>query len=149
VPHTVFHPTASDPGHLLSVHTVTDPRPGRVGIEVVGEVDDRTAPALEVCLWSQGGQPGVRELVVDLAGVTYLGTAGVEVLAQAGRRCRSRGVRLVVRTGGRRAVLRALRLSGLGGLVDPEEPRRPTVRGTAAAPVRALAGHDVVAAARQ
>jgi hypothetical protein len=119
VPHTVFHPTVSDPGHLLSVHTVTDPRPGRVAVEVVGEADSRTAPALDVCLRSQAGRPGVRELVVDLTGV----------------------IRLVVRTGGRRAELYPLRLTGHPGVVDPDERGRR--------PVPGCEEQDVVAAARQ
>jgi len=141
VPHTVLHRSAADPGWLLSVRTVTDPRPGRVGVEVVGEVDGDTAPAMDVCLQSQARQPGVRELVVDLGRVTFLGAAGVDVLARADRRCRGRGARLVVRTGGRRAVLCPLRSTGFAGVVDPEEPGR--------GPVPAGEGHDVVAVARQ
>jgi anti-anti-sigma factor len=141
VPHTLLHPTVSDPGRLLSVHTVTDPRPDRVVVEVVGEVDSETAPALDLCLRSQAGQPGVRELVVDLTGVTFLGAAGVEVLAQADRRCRRRAGRLVVRTGGRRAVLCPLRLTGYPGRVEPDERGRR--------PVPGCEEHDVVAAARQ
>ena len=35
------------PGELMSVTTLPDPRPGRVVVEVVGEVDDYTAPALD------------------------------------------------------------------------------------------------------
>ncbi|WP_157937115.1 STAS domain-containing protein [Geodermatophilus chilensis] len=112
-----------------------DPRPGRVVVEVVGEVvgevDTSTAPALEVCLTSQARQPGVRELVVYLGQVTFLGAAGVTVLAQAHRRCRMRGARLVIRTGGRRCVLRPLQLVGLADLVavDPADAERPQPRG--------------------
>jgi anti-sigma B factor antagonist len=113
--------TSPDRDQLLSVTTVPDPEPGRVVVEVVGEVDAYTAPALDVCLQSQAVQPGVRELVVHLGQVTFLGAAGVEVLARADGRCRRRGARLVIRTGTRPAVLRALRLSGLADLVavDP------------------------------
>jgi anti-anti-sigma factor len=149
VPHTLLHPTVADPGHLLSVHTATDPRPGRVVVEVVGEVDSETAPALDLCLRSQAGQPGVGELVVDLTGVTFLGAAGVEVLARADRRLRGRAGRLIVRTGGRRAVLCSLRLIGFAGLVDPDERERVPGGGAPAPPVRAARGHHVVAAARQ
>ncbi|WP_448624355.1 STAS domain-containing protein [Geodermatophilus sp. URMC 64] len=130
----MLHPTARrsapGPGPLLSVTTLPDPRPGRVVVEVVGEVDAYTAPALDVCLQSQARQPGVRELVVHLGQVTFLGAAGVTVLAQADRRCRMRGARLVIRTGGRRAVLRPLRLSGLTDVVavDPAERDRPQPR---------------------
>jgi anti-anti-sigma factor len=130
--HSPARRTALDPDPLLSVTTVPDPRPGRVVVEVVGEVDSYTAPALDACLRSQASQPGVRELVVYLGQVTFLDAAGVTVLAQADRRCRMRGARLVIRTGGRRAVLRPLRLTGLTDqvAVDPagaerELPRSP------------------------
>jgi anti-anti-sigma factor len=141
VPHTLLRRPVAHPAPLLSVSTATDPRPDRVVVEVVGEVDSGTAPVLAVCLQSQPGRPGIRELVVDLAGVTFLGTAGIDVLVQADRRCRGRGVRLVVRTGGRRAVLCPLQLTGYPGVVDPGE------RG--GRPVPACEEHDVFAAARQ
>ncbi|MGY1593665.1 STAS domain-containing protein [Geodermatophilus sp. SYSU D00708] len=124
--HTPVHRSAPDPDQLLSVQTLPDPHPGRVVVEVVGEVDSYTAPALDLCLTSQARRRGVRELVVLLGQVTFLGAAGAEVLAQADRRCRMRGARLVIRTGGRPAVLRALQLTGLADLVavDPQ-PRGP------------------------
>jgi anti-anti-sigma factor len=129
-------PAAPDTGQLLSVSVVPGGRPGRVVVEVTGEVDAYTAPALDLCLHSQARQHGVRVLVVDLSRVTFLGVAGVTVLAQADRRCRARGARLVVRTGGRRRVLRPLQLTGFADLVaiDPPESgpeergRRTTAR---------------------
>ncbi|MGY1643020.1 STAS domain-containing protein [Geodermatophilus sp. SYSU D00703] len=133
--HTPVHRSAPDPGQLLSVDVRPDPRPGRVVVEVVGEVDSYTAPALDLCLTSQARRRGVRELVVLLGPVTFLGAAGVSVLAQADRRCRMRGARLVIRTGGRPALLRALQLSGLADLVavDPDgvapPPRGPRTTG--------------------
>ena len=71
MPHTDLDGSVADPGLLLSVSTVTDRRPGRVIVVVVGEVDEYSAPALDVCLQSQARQPGVRELVVDLVRVTF------------------------------------------------------------------------------
>jgi anti-anti-sigma factor len=146
VPHPVVHRPDPDTGRLLSVSTVADPRPGRVVVEVVGEVDSYTAPALDVCLHSQADRPGVRELVVDLERVTFLGAAGIEVLAQADRRCRRHGARLVLRTGDRRAVLCPLRLTGFADRVDlvPETGAMPR-SGSGTRRRR----HDVVAAARQ
>ncbi|MGY1691393.1 anti-sigma factor antagonist [Geodermatophilus sp. SYSU D01105] len=134
---TPVHRPAPDPGHLLSVTTVPDPRPGRVVVEVAGEVDSYTAPALDVCLTSQAGQRGVRELVVCLGQVTFLGAAGVRALARAERRCRVRGARMVIRTGGRRRVLPPLQLTGLADVVavdpadaEPPPPRGPRLRTT-------------------
>ncbi|WP_158579998.1 STAS domain-containing protein [Geodermatophilus marinus] len=129
--HSPVHRSAPDTDQLLSVTTVPDPRPGRVVVEVAGEVDTCTAPALDLCLHSQATQPGLRELVVFLGQVTFLGAAGVTALARTDRRCRMRGARLVIRTGGRPAVLRCLHLTSLADLVavDPADadpqPRRP------------------------
>ncbi len=117
-------------GQLLSVTSLSGTRPGRVVVEVVGEVDTYTAPRLEVCLRSQAAQRGVHLLVVDLSRVTFLGVAGVTALAQAQRRCQMRSARLVIRTGGRRSVLRLLELTGLADLVtfDPAEIDREPSR---------------------
>jgi anti-sigma B factor antagonist len=115
-------PTDPGPRELLSVAAVPGPHPGSVVVEVTGEVDAYTAPALEVCLQSQARQRGLRLLVVDLSGVTFLGAAGVTVLARAHRRCLARGAVLVVRTGGRRRVLRLLQLTGLARLVPTDVP---------------------------
>ena len=110
---TPAHRAAPDPGPLLSVTTLPVVRPDRVVVEVTGEVDAYTAPALDVCLQSQAARCGVRELVADLRRVTFLDAAGVTALAAAQRRCRTRGARLVIRTGGQRKVLRVLQLTGL------------------------------------
>jgi anti-sigma B factor antagonist len=118
--HTPAHRAAPSSGQLLSVTTMPAARPGLVVVEVTGEVDAYTAPALEVCLHSQATQRGVRTLVVDLSRVSFLGAAGVTVLAQVQRRCRMSGVRLIIRTGGRRNALRPLQLSGLADVVDDD-----------------------------
>jgi anti-anti-sigma factor len=132
---TIHRPTP-EPDQLLSVTTLPDRRPdrrpGRVVVEVVGEVDAYTTPVLDACLTSQARRPGLRELVVSLGQVTFLAATGVTALARADRRCRMRGARLVIRTGGRRAVLRPLQLTGLADRVsvdpagtEPEPPRGP------------------------
>jgi anti-sigma B factor antagonist len=126
---------APDPGQLLSVTALPAARPGRVVVEVTGEVDDYTAPVLDLCLQSQASRPGVREIVADLRRVTFLGSAGVTALARAERRCRTRGARLRIATGGRRDVLRVLRLSDLAGVVtvDPHAVEQEETAGDRAA----------------
>jgi anti-anti-sigma factor len=123
VPSIRAHLPAPDPGRLLSVTALPGTRSGRVVVEVVGAVDTCTAAALEVCLHSQATQRGLRELVVDLERVSFLGAAGVTVLARAQRRCRMRGARLVVRSGGCRIVLRTLQLTAFADVatIDPPE----------------------------
>jgi anti-sigma B factor antagonist len=125
-------PGAVVPDELLAVGSSPVDGRGRVLIEVRGELDHYTAPLLEACLDGQIGRRRVRTVVVDLQEVTFLGLAGVAVLARARRRCLARGARLVVRCGGRRRVLRPLELTGLAPLVLEEEVvRRPGQRGPA------------------
>ena len=66
-----------DPGRLLSVPAVPGERPGRVVVQVTGEVGTFTGPLLQLCLDSQTEQHGLRELVVDLEQVTFPGAHGV------------------------------------------------------------------------
>jgi anti-sigma B factor antagonist len=118
VPASPAPSTAPDSRRLLSVTAVPGGRPGHVVVQVTGGVDAYTAPLLQLCLDSQAGQHGLRELVVDLEQVTSFCVDAVTVLAQALRRCRTSGARLVIRTGGRRDV------PELGGLADvvPVDP---------------------------
>ena len=139
---------------LLSVTVRSGGPRGQTVVEVVGEVDAYTAPVLDACLTSQSRRPGLHELAVEMRQVTFLGAAGVTALAQADRRCRMRGARLVIRTGGRRAVLRPLQLTGLGELVALEQrppgrapreatrPRRRLRRGPARHSRRGCRGAD-------
>jgi anti-sigma B factor antagonist len=84
---------------------------GVVTVTVVGEVDTFTAPVLRSTLDSQLElQP--RELVIDLSGVQFLGSAGLAVLVETQKSARSRDVdlRLIATT---RAVTRPLEVTGL------------------------------------
>jgi anti-sigma B factor antagonist len=120
VVHAPGRPPAPDRIQLLSVTALPPARPGHVVVEVAGEVDTYTAPLLDACLTTQTRRHGVQELTVDMERVTFLGAAGVSVLAQAQRRCRIRGARLVVVCDGRHRVLRPIRLCGLGDVLPPE-----------------------------
>ncbi|MBM7808243.1 anti-anti-sigma factor [Geodermatophilus bullaregiensis] len=147
MPHSPGRPAAPDRTALLSVTALPATRPGRVVVEVAGEVDAYTAPLLDACLSTQTRRRGVSELTVDMERVTFLGAAGVSVLARVQRRCRVRGARLVVVRGGRRSVQRPIRLCGLtdvlpaepgaaerpgSGVVHTGSPSRAPVRRTAA-----------------
>ena len=91
-----------------------------VRITAVGEVDSSSAPLLRTELETalDGGQ--LRELVVDLDGVTFLDSAGLSVLAGAHRRAAAREVRLRVLASGR-AVIRPLQITGLWDLLGAEQ----------------------------
>lgn len=84
---------------------------GAVTVTVVGEVDTFTAPVLRSSLDSQLEQ-SPRELIIDLAGVQFLGSAGLAVLVETQKAARARDValRLIATT---RAVTRPLEVTGL------------------------------------
>jgi anti-sigma B factor antagonist len=107
------------PDQFLSVDARPERGP-RVVLEVVGHVDGFTAPLLRACLRTQLSRPGMREIVVDLGGVDFLGAAGVSVIAEAARRSRERGLLFRLRAHGRRSVLRPLRLAGMLDRLDVE-----------------------------
>ena len=79
-----------------------------VVVQVRGEVDSYTEPLLRACLRSQITRPAVRELVVDLRKVTFLGAVGIAALLSARDSCRARSIRFTVRAGAQRHVLRPL-----------------------------------------
>ena len=84
---------------------------GTVTVTVVGEVDTFTAPVLRSALDTQLEQ-SPNELVIDLSGVQFLGSAGLAVLVETQKSARSRdvGLRLIAAT---RAVTRPLEVTGL------------------------------------
>ena len=95
---------------VITLSTSTDSE-GTVTVTVVGEVDTFTAPVLRASLDTQlEQQPS--ELVIDLCGVQFLGSAGLAVLVETQKSARSRdvGLRLVANT---RAVTRPLEVTGL------------------------------------
>jgi anti-sigma B factor antagonist len=95
---------------VITLSTTTG-EDGVVTVTVVGEVDTFTAPVLRSSLDTQlEQQPS--ELVIDLSGVQFLGSAGLAVLVETQKSARSRDVelRLVATT---RAVTRPLEVTGL------------------------------------
>ncbi|KQS69182.1 hypothetical protein ASG41_22165 [Modestobacter sp. Leaf380] len=82
-------------------------------VVVSGEVDSMTAPGLRESLAEVLARPGAVRVVVDLAAVTFLDSAGLCALAAAHRDVRSTGRTLLLRAGDNRAVLRPLQITGL------------------------------------
>ncbi|RBY83094.1 STAS domain-containing protein [Blastococcus sp. TF02A-30] len=89
----------------------TSEEDGVVTVTVVGEVDTFTAPVLRSTLDSQLEQ-SPRELVIDLSGVQFLGSAGLAVLVETQKSARAKevGLRLIATT---RAVTRPLEVTEL------------------------------------
>jgi anti-sigma B factor antagonist len=88
-------------------------------LTLAGEVDMLTAPRLESALGRalDGSAGGVQLVVVDLTGVGFLGSDGLEVLSRAAGSARERGRRVRVVAEAGQQVRRPIDLSGLGPLL--------------------------------
>ena len=102
---------------LISLSVVTSDTTARV--RASGEVDSTSAVQLHAELDAQL-DGGVRELVVDLDGVTFLDSAGLCALAAVHRRAQAEGVTLRV-LASHRAVIRPLQITGLWDLFAAEQ----------------------------
>ena len=81
-----------EPLRLTTAHD----RGGVVRLAVDGEVDMATADALADAMTTVLDGPGLRRLVVDLAGVRFLASSGISVLVTAYRHAHDRQVGFVV-----------------------------------------------------
>jgi anti-sigma B factor antagonist len=104
-------------GDLIALSVTTTGPSARVS--AAGEIDSSSAPRLREQL-DELLDSGVAELTVDLAGVSFLDSAGLCVLAAAHRRATGEGVRLHVLAAGR-AVIRPLQITGLWDLLGAEQ----------------------------
>ena len=96
-------------------------------VTVSGEVDCLTAPDFRQVLLDVLSRPDApRRVVVDLCGVTFLGAAGLTVLASAHRVAESAGRVLRIRCGTARAAIRPLQITGLWDVLPivEQEPSR-------------------------
>jgi len=100
---------------LLGIDVATASTDGTVLVRPEGEIDCLTAPVLRLALVSALRPPCTR-IVVDLAAVTFLNSAGLTVLAEAHHLARAEGIDVTVRGGGR-AVVRPLQITGLWELL--------------------------------
>ena len=83
-------------------------------VVVRGEVDMATAPQLDAALETVGGN-----VVVDLAGVTFLDSSGIGVLVRAAQRSQATGHALRTRAE-RDNVWRTLQVTNLADLLHPD-----------------------------
>jgi anti-sigma B factor antagonist len=108
-----IHRPATD---LLTIE-VSQPAP-LARITVSGEIDSSSAPLLRDRLDTLLESP-LSELTIDLAGVTFLDSAGLCVLAAAHRRVGSDVALRVLASS--RAVIRPLQITGLWQLLNAEQ----------------------------
>jgi anti-sigma B factor antagonist len=96
-----------------------DSRGASTVVRVAGEIDLATAPQFETFLREQLAHTRA-VLMLELSGVNYLGSAGLEVLLAVRAECDRRGVDLVFAECSF-SVLRAFEVSGLTGFFLPGE----------------------------
>ena len=99
----------TSPNLGLTIQRVGD----RVVVHVRGELDLQTDPIPCGCLAGLV-RSGARDIVVDMAGVSFLGVQAVDVMLDARQRFAERGGRLTLSSPSRMA----LRLLGLIGAAD-------------------------------
>ena len=95
----------------------TDERPGALVVVVAGEVDMLTSPQLRMAIDEALVKLGDRALVVDLSGVTFFGSAGLQVLAVAAIRIRRAGEEAALRVVATHVALRPIQITGLDSVV--------------------------------
>ncbi|HEY0640570.1 MAG TPA: STAS domain-containing protein [Pseudonocardiaceae bacterium] len=109
---------------LLSV-TIAE-ADGAVSIAAHGEVDLFTVRTLEGAIAEVLTEDESATVVLDLTGVTFLASVGLNVMVVAHRECAKRGRALVVRASG--AVRRAMRSAGSDTIVTVEDATDGTAR---------------------
>ncbi|WP_329790026.1 STAS domain-containing protein [Lentzea sp. DG1S-22] len=108
--------TVQDPRADQTIElTVRQPAPGVTVLAVSGEVDMVSAPTLRDALVNGLGDGGT--FVVDMTGVTFLGSAGLAVLVEAARVAQQHEAALKV-VAKARAVTRPLEATGLGEVLS-------------------------------
>ncbi|WP_448627591.1 STAS domain-containing protein [Geodermatophilus sp. URMC 64] len=103
-------------GELITVSVAVSGSAAR--LTAAGEIDCSSAPHLMAEL-DRVLDAGVRELTIDLGGVTFLDSAGLCALAAAHRRATAEDVALRV-LAANRAVIRPLQITGLYDLLRVE-----------------------------
>ncbi|MEY8038029.1 STAS domain-containing protein [Saccharopolyspora cebuensis] len=88
------------------------PEPGVVLVRLAGDVDLAAVPVVTELMRQRLTAASLRVVVVDLSGVAFCSSAGVELLLHAQRRSEMRGIELMVVTGDG-PVRRVLELSGV------------------------------------
>lgn len=113
------HPDATD---LLWIDRTVENH--SVVLRAVGEVDHVSAPMLDEQLRiAEAIVVPPAPVVLDLEGVSFLGSVGLTVLLQHHDRCVELGTRLEVT--GSHAVRRAVTVTGLGHLLSVHRPPSP------------------------
>lgn len=139
-------PASSDPALLqLQVIRAPDPSSGPVLVEVTGEIDLVTVPAVTLRVHDELDR-GAREVVIDVSGVRFCGASGLHALTQARAYAHRLGAELYL-TVPSTAVLRLLAIARRAD-IDPQLPFWPDTRPLPSRPGRGQRRGRSVHAAR-
>ncbi|GAA3852649.1 hypothetical protein GCM10022243_17820 [Saccharothrix violaceirubra] len=105
-----------EPAATLASVRVERPAEDVVVLHVSGELDTTSADELAKPLRTEV-VAGLRIAVVDLGGVRFLGSAGLEALVAGSKRAKDLGVRLVL-AASNRAVVRPIQATGLDAVFE-------------------------------
>ena len=98
---------------------VDRPSPDAAVVRPVGDVDSASAGELRAAA-EQAVDGGARDIVLDLAGVAFMGSAGLALLVEQRDAAAARGARLAL-AAVPRAVFRPLSLTGLLDVFEVHE----------------------------
>jgi anti-sigma B factor antagonist len=94
---------------------------------VTGDLDLAEAHLLGAAVRDRLADPAPSVLLIDLCGVSFLDSSGLDQLLDARTRCARRGVGLCLLAPDNRAVLRPLRITGLDAVFTLVESRAGAV----------------------
>jgi anti-sigma B factor antagonist len=114
-------PRSGSNAQTLNV-SAEQPRPGTIILTVTGDLDLATQSAFAERVATALRPPPPQNLVVDLDGVHFLGSAGIQVLLTAQTTARDVGTQLRLITASR-IIRRPLEILGLDGVLDLRESR--------------------------
>ncbi|MBJ8341613.1 STAS domain-containing protein [Antrihabitans sp. YC3-6] len=92
---------------------------GTVVVRIVGDIDMATQRHLRTRFDETFAEfPSPKAVLVDLAEITFFGSAGIELLVALAERSSTRGHPFRIVTGNNRAVIRPLEVTGLDRSLD-------------------------------
>lgn len=103
---------------------------GTLLVTVAGELDLETAPRLRALVDSQLARSGARNLLLDLAGVSFLDSSGMGAILGRYRTVAAAGGRMGI-AGASTGIKRVLRLSGVAQIVSLFNTRETGLRSMA------------------
>jgi anti-anti-sigma factor len=94
---------------------------GSVTVRLSGEFDMAGCQDFEAAMRAlSGNRP--RELVIDIADLTFIDSSGIRALIESKHRAENEGLALLVRVPEKGQVRQVLELTGVDGLLDGREP---------------------------